>query len=53
MRMYPSCSSNADVFVEAHIGEDLTVNQYWDVRSDVTLCFSASSAWKRNWIYFG
>ena len=39
MRIFPSCSSNADVFVEAHISEDLTVNQCWDVRSDVTVFF--------------
>lgn len=50
--MDPSCSPNADVFAEAHISEDLTVNQCWDVRSDVYLCFSASSALKRNWIFF-
>lgn len=51
--MNPSCSPNADVFAEAHVSEDLIVNQYWDVRSDVYLCFSTSSALKRNWIYFG
>lgn len=54
VRMNPCCFPNADVFAEAHISEDLTVNQYWDVRSDVYLCFVlflASSALKSNWIY--
>lgn len=53
VRMSPSCSPDADVFVEAHTSEDVTVNQHWDVRSDGNLCFSASSALRRNWIYFG
>lgn len=37
--MDPSCSSNADVFAEAHVSEDLTANQCWDVRSDVFVFF--------------
>lgn len=53
VRINPSCSSNAGVFVEAYVSEDLAVNQCWDVRSDVYLCLSASSASKSNWIYFG
>lgn len=51
--MDPGFFPHADVFAQAHIGEDLTVNQFWDVRSDVCLCSSASSALKRNWIHFG
>lgn len=35
---------------EPHIGEDLAVNQCWDVRSDCILWFLASSALERNWI---
>lgn len=50
--MSPSCSPDADVCAEAHVSEDLTVNQCWDVSSDVHLCVSASSALKRNWILF-
>lgn len=37
--MDPGFFPSADVFAEAHIGEDLTVNQCWDVKSDVCLCF--------------
>lgn len=51
--MNPRCFPNADVFAEAHVSEDLAVNQCWHVRSDVYLCFLASSALKRNWIYLG
>lgn len=51
--MNPGYSPDADVIAEAHISEDLTVNQFWDVRSDVNLCFSASSVLRRNWLYFG
>lgn len=50
--MSPSCSPDADVLADAHVSDDLTVNQCWDVSSDVQLCFSASSAMKRNWILF-
>lgn len=39
LRMNPCCFPNADVFAEAHISEDLAVNQHWDARSDVYLCF--------------
>ncbi len=37
VRMNPSFSLNADVFAEAHLSEDLTVNRCRDVRSDVYL----------------
>lgn len=40
-RTNPCFPLNADVFVEAHISEDLAVNQCWDVASDVYLCFFA------------
>lgn len=46
VRMNPSCSPDAGVFADAHASEDLTVNQCWDVRSDVNLCFLASSAFE-------
>lgn len=53
VRMSPSCSPDADAFAEAHVSEDLAVNQCWDVTSDACLCLSASSALKRNSIHFG
>lgn len=46
VRMNPSCSPDAGVFAESHVSEDLTVNQCWHVRSDVNLCFLASSAFE-------
>lgn len=39
--MDPSLSSNAGVFAGGHFSEDLTVNQCWDVRSDVKCVFSS------------
>jgi len=50
--MSPSFSPDAEVFAVAHVSEELTVNQCWDVSSDVHFVFSASSAVKRNWIFF-
>jgi len=38
---------------EAHVSDDLTVNQSWNVTSDVCLCLSEPPALKRNWIYLG
>lgn len=35
------------------MSEKFTGNQFWDVSSDVKLCFSASSALMRTWIGFG
>lgn len=37
VRMNPGCSPKVDVFAEAHVSEELTVNQCWDVRFDVCL----------------
>lgn len=47
----PRVSPDADVCAEAHISEDLAVNQHWDVRCDVRV-LAATSALKRNRSHF-
>lgn len=47
----PCFSSDADVFADAHISEDLTVNQHWDVRCDVRVLVAASTL-RRNGSHF-
>lgn len=50
-RVNPRFSPNAVVSAEAHVSEDLAVNQCWDVGCDVCVLV-ATSALKRNWSHF-
>lgn len=51
-KMSPNFSLHAGVCAEAHVSEDFTVNQSWNVTSDVYVCLSAPPASERSWIYF-